>query len=198
MVKKARQRHLKSSEKNDEKNDILLNYFNEISKEFRSQTKTVREELDEHLAAINETTDEIQSNYELMLQLDSKLNKLQERMDHLQMFVENQFGISKSREEKRDYREYNLLPLTKNEQEVFLSLYAADSLSYHDIARQLSITEALAQNYIGNLISKGIPVLKRYHCSKTFISIDKAFKDLHAKRNIIAVSPDVARMALSR
>ena len=48
----------------------------------------IKDELNDHLDAINHSTNEISSNYEYLCEIDFKINKLAERLDQLQLFLE--------------------------------------------------------------------------------------------------------------
>ena len=48
-----------------------------VEKETKKAFSKVKKEFEEHLEAINENTNEIQSNYELMLKLEEKLDKVE-------------------------------------------------------------------------------------------------------------------------
>ena len=47
----------------------------------------LKEEGTEHLAAINENTEEISANYEYLIEVEQKIDRLTARMDELQMMV---------------------------------------------------------------------------------------------------------------
>ena len=70
----------------------------------------VREELDDHREAINQSTNEIQTNYEYLCKLDSKIEKLGERIDELTMFIKQLKG--------QEQKKFIVSRLTRKEQEV--------------------------------------------------------------------------------
>ena len=148
----------------------------------------IRDELEDHLTAVNENTNEIQANYESLCELDSKIDKLNERLDRIELFLKDK-GF------KVDEKQYpNVQSLTKKEQEVFLILYTNEEkgpISYEEIARKLGLTEELAASYIQNLTAKGVPIHKRYINNKAFIKLDKAFKNLQTKKNILKISQTI-------
>ena len=49
--------------------------------------KDVREELDDHLDAINQATEEVQSSQEYLNRLDEKVDKLSEQMEQIMLFL---------------------------------------------------------------------------------------------------------------
>lgn len=72
------------------KRDDSTNYkseIKEIKKELKKNLSSVRDEFEDHLEAINENTNEIQSNYEFLCELDSKIEKLNEIIDKMQFLI---------------------------------------------------------------------------------------------------------------
>ena len=156
------------------------------NKKLKSAFGSIKKEMEDHLDAINENTNEIQSNYEFMCRLDSKIDKINERLDEMQMFIEHK---SKSKDTEL------LEPLTKREKEVVLVLYSNDgkALTYRDIARRTALTEIMAKHYVINLIKKGVPVIKKADGGEVFVHLDKDFMSLQAKENILGISETIAR-----
>ena len=147
----------------------------------------IRHEFEEHLQAINENTNEISANYEYICELENKLNKLNERVDTIQMYLESNSGITIA---KRN--EFAVKKLSRMEQQVFLVIYTLeeekDSVTYADISNRLGISEQLAGNYVTSIIEKGVPILKRYINSKPYLRLDPVFKTLQTKENILQLS----------
>lgn len=147
----------------------------------------IREEFDEHLDTINTNTNEIQANYEYICEIDNKIEKLSERMEELSMLMKQQMGVTVEK-----VPEYNVSPLTKKEQEIFLGLYTTEdekgSVTYADISRRLGLPETLVQAYITNLVEKGVPIVKRYINNVPFLRLDSKFKQLQAKQNILQLN----------
>jgi DNA-binding CsgD family transcriptional regulator len=162
-----------------------------VKKQISSGLKDIKEELDEHLISVNQNTNEIQTNYEYLCELDSKISKLKERLDEINAFL----GMSHP---KSDYK---ISPLTKNEKEVFLVLYTKgeekDYLTYKEIGRSLALSKELVMGYITNLIEKGIPLIKRYAENQIYIKLDPKFKKIQAKENIVNIDEAIS-MKLSK
>jgi DNA-binding CsgD family transcriptional regulator len=149
------------------------------------QVCEIKKELDEHLSTINENTNELQANYEFLLELDAKIQKLNERLDGIQMLLDPKF--------KRDEAVYSS-PLTKREQEVFLIIYTTQDslLTYRDIARRMGLSETMIENYVANLIMKGIPILKTYRANRTFLRLDEGYRQKQAKSDILKLNEAIA------
>ena len=147
----------------------------DVVKTFRMAFGRVESELNEHLESINANTSEIQSVYELLNELDAKVEKLASRIDDLQVHLDV------------PQRKVNVQihPLTEKEKEIFFALYTEDNLTYLDIARKTGYDEVMVQDYLTNLIAKGIPILKRYQNEKICISLERNFKEIQAKENIV-------------
>lgn len=146
---------------------------------------SIKEELDEHLDTINANTNEIQANCDYLCELDEKLDKLNQKIEEIQLYL----GMKRKEELK-----FKKVSLTMREQEVFLVLYTSDDkLTYSAIARRLGLTDSLVTTYVDDLIIKGIPVIKRYSDSSTFLVLDEEFKKLQAKENILGISEVIVR-----
>ena len=160
-------------------------FKNIISRKFIEKIKIsfgkIENELNEHLEDINANTHEIQSIYELINELHTKIDKLDSRIDKLQLKLDSH--------EKRKIIDIRIEPLTKIEKEIFFILYTNENndITYKNIANQLNLEEVLVQEYITNLIAKGIPVSKKFQGNSIFISLDKQFKEIQAKENIIKI-----------
>ncbi len=142
----------------------------------------VKEELDEHREAINNDTNEIQSNYEYLCELNQKIDKLTERLDSLNLLLNG----------SKDNKEFKISPLTKREKEVFMALYtlgeSINFVTYKELARKLCMTEGLVSNYITNIVEKGIPVLKKYCGGLVYLKLEVKFREKQAKENVVGIN----------
>lgn len=158
-----------------------------LSGTLNSEFAAIKQELEEHLQAINENTNEIAANYEYICELESKFDRLSERVDTIQMFLEAGSNISFAKRNNFEVKKLNRM-----EQQVFLVIYTLEEekggLTYRDIAEKLNISEQLSGNYVTSIIEKGVPVLKRYINSKPYLRLDPEFKTLQAKENILQLS----------
>lgn len=158
-----------------------------MQKDIKSAFKSVKEELNVHLDTINQNSSEIQSIYECLNELDSKIEKLNERIDNIQMYVapeaaENSFSVE----------------LTHREQEVFLVIYSENnSISAKDIGRKLGFSDEMVNRYVYNMISKGVPILRQYSEGDVLVSLDLKFKDLQARKNVLKIDESISKQLLS-
>ena len=166
---------------------VFKKEIEKINKGLQASFQKIKQELDSYLDTINQNTNEIQSNYEFLIELDKKVEALSDRIDELtlminpkQSFINQEFDLS------------------LREQEVFLVLYAINKrMSAAAIAKRLGLTIEKTNTYLYNLISKKVPILKEYHNNKLFFFLDEKFKALQARQNIIKIDPSVSKQLLS-
>lgn len=140
----------------------------------------IKEEMTEHLDSINQNTNEIEIVYGYLSELEQKLDKLSERIDEIQ------YKNSEIME-----KELNI-HLTPREEEIFITLYmASKSMSAFEIAKILSLTEELVNSYIYKLISKGVPIQKEMQKEISYFILDRTFKDMQARKNIIKLNENI-------
>lgn len=158
----------------------------EMESSLKESFRLTRDELDDHRESINQNTNEIQTNYEYLCKLESKLNKITERLDELSMFFKQLNGQEK--------RKFTVSQLTRKEQEVFLVIYMNEGVTVKDLSRRLAITPELGESYLGNLITKGIPIIrKRIAGTVELIEIDSEFKAIQAKENILRINETISQ-----
>jgi len=142
-----------------------------------SNFRRVEGELNDHLEGINANTNEIQSIYEVLTEIESKIDKLASRVDNLNMKIEQ--GSEK-------VIDFLIEPLTSSEKKVFVTLYtSSDAMTYKQLSEQLEMQEIMIQEYLTSLIAKGVPISKKYQNNMIFVSIDQDFKEAQAKKNIV-------------
>jgi len=143
---------------------------------------SLKEELNDHLETINANTTEIQTNYEYLCELDSKIEKLTEKIDEIMLFI----GMRKELQVNKNIK------LTLREQEVFWVLFLHKSgIGVKELGKRLGLTEYLAKNYIESLASKGIIILKKETAGTVFVCLDPSFRAMQERDSVILVSPSV-------
>lgn len=139
--------------------------------------ESLREELDEHLDAINSNTSEIQASYDYIAEVESKVDKLNEKMDKILRMLEQ--TESKS----------SIDPLTLREQEVFLALYTdVQFMTVSQVAKKIMLTDSQVNVLIDSIIAKGVPILKRFEGEKVCLQIEPGFRSRQTKENILQIS----------
>lgn len=157
----------------------------ELKRRFDAALKGIREEFDDHRESINDNTNEIEANYEMLCRLDAKVDRIEEQLEQFQLSLAQFLGSSSQPLAPAS------IELDEREKDVFLVLYtAADEkpLTYRDIAAAMKESEFLVRGYITNMIEKGVPIAKRYVNDVAYVSFDRHFKDRQAKENIVKLS----------
>ena len=179
-----------SRKKSNRSKEVLI-----INKNLKKAFNTIKEEFEEHLSSINENTNEIQANYEYLCNIDSKIDKLNEKIEGIQLFIKH-FTNEKTIDDSKK-QDYNHIFLTTREKEVFLALYTMAEekgpITYKAIARRIGLTEFMVREYIINLIEKGIPVVKRYVNQEVYLDIDQKFRHMQAKENLVDINESMTR-----
>ena len=154
-------------------------------KKIKASFKKIRTEMDDHLDAINENTNELVSVADYIAELEAKIVKLGERLDEAEMKISD---LKKNRtDDIKEEKHFQNIILSAREEEIFLLLYSRNGnlLDYREISKSIGITEEMARKYVSGIIGKGIPIIKKYFENKTFLVLDSDFRNLQAKENII-------------
>ncbi len=164
-----------------------------LNQKFEAALKGIREEFDDHRESINDSTNEIEANYELLCKLEAKVDRLQEQVEKFHLSLSRSLGDSS---QHLSALSIGSIELDEREKEVFLVLYTASDqkpLAYREIAAAIRESEFLIRGYVTNMVEKGVPIVKRYINDVAFISLDRSFKDRQAKENIVKLSQRTVR-----
>ncbi|MFC1691839.1 hypothetical protein ACFL0W_06695 [Nanoarchaeota archaeon] len=167
--------------------------LNVIEENIKSSFHKVKDELDEHLHAINENTDEISIEHEHICKLEHKMDKLAERMDQMQLMMKQLI--------QHQMRNGFSVELTKDEQKVFLVVYAfgeQTNLSYADIARKTDLNELQIKHLIDRMIAKGVSITEETLNGQSFFNLDQKFREMQAKQKLIEISSVVHNQVFNR
>lgn len=150
-----------------------------LKKNIVSSFAKVKSELDDHLYAINQNTQELSVVQQQLLELTQKIDKLSGRID--------EFSLSSTTLSVPDK-----IDLSLREQEVFLALYTADSeKSVGDISRYLGLSEDMVQAVLYRLIEKGIPLESFSQQNVALFALSSDFKDIQARKTIVELDERV-------
>ena len=72
-----------------QKNDVSRRENTKKEDKLKATFTKIKEEFEDHLDSINENTNEIHSNYEYLCELDSKIEKLNEKLEEIMMFMQH-------------------------------------------------------------------------------------------------------------
>ena len=169
-------------------NSIRGSTFSERDKKLKNAFNKVKEEMEEHLQAINENTNEITSNYEYICELEAKVEKLTERLDKMQMFIEEHIEAKPA---EAFVEAKKIKPLSRSEQDIFSTLYVLQeekgTVTYADIAEMTGIDEGEISVHVSSMISKGVPISKKFIDNEPYLKLDKEFRTLQAKENVLHI-----------
>ena len=65
----------------------LKKEIQKVNDSLKLSFKKIKQELDSYLDTINQNTNEIQSNYEFLIELDKKIENISDRLDEITMLV---------------------------------------------------------------------------------------------------------------
>jgi len=154
--------------------------MNEIDKAISPELKKVRQALEEHLASINDNTQEIQSLFDYLQEIEVKVEKLSQRLDQIQLNTSTQAAAP---------IKPIVTPLNQMEKKIFLTLYTAEmALSYREISERSQISPTTVHECISSLVSKGIPLIRTFCNDQMFFRVEPVFKEVQAKENLINLS----------
>ena len=150
----------------------------------KDELSRINEELTDHLNSVNQNTGEIQLNHDSAIELDAKINKLNEKMAQILLTLEE---LTKKQIDFKDEK-ITLKPLSNNERKIFLTLYTSEqALSYNQLSQKTSFSDSLVADFIKGMIKKGIPLVKEYINGEARVSLDTEFKELQAKENLLTI-----------
>lgn len=157
----------------------------DIDFKFKEALNSIKNELDEHLEALNENTSEIQASYGCMNEINDKLEKLAERVETIEIFLQQHSNFNAIE------KTFDIKPLTKTEQHVFLVIYALEDekglVSHAEICKKTGLPSYVVSEYIARLVEKGIPLMKKYVNNLAYIRLNPEFKRIQAKENILCI-----------
>lgn len=82
------------------KRDFLS--FLKASEDIKKEISQLKEESNEHLDTINENTNEIQANYSYLLDLENKINKLDDKLNEIAIILRHLVKKQTSTDDKKE------------------------------------------------------------------------------------------------
>ncbi|MFC1723585.1 hypothetical protein ACFL0V_05585 [Nanoarchaeota archaeon] len=163
--------------------DIDKRAINDIFKHVDSSASELREELDEHLDAINRNTEEISIQNSAVCEIDHRLIKLEEKMDKLCFMFKQLLSNS-----------LISVNLTKEEQRTFLMLYTTEGFqSADEINKKSDLDMSDIEDSLMSLMDKGVPVEREIIDQKLFFRLNEEFKQKQARDNIVKIDTEIKR-----
>lgn len=143
----------------------------------------VKQELDEHLGAINENTNEIRENYDYVCELNARVDKLAEKIDEISFFLQ----------ELKSQKDL-IVSLSPHEQKVFLALYLEHSpLPFFEIVKRTQLPAAMVERILNTLIEKNIPIVVQQDADIENYIMDSKFKERQARENIVQIDETITK-----
>ncbi len=141
----------------------------------------IKEAHQDHLDTINENTQEIEATSDQVHEIETKLDKLNLRMDAMHMVL------------KQLVFEHRLsVQLNLNEQKLFSLLCAHKNyLKMEYVVERLRLSDVIVKELVTALMDKGIPVVRKEHGGGSFLHMDPAFSQLQQQQGMIKISPAV-------
>ena len=147
----------------------------------KNSLKEIKEELDDHLAAINESTEEIEMNYSYLINIDQRLKLLEKKMESI-------FSILAQITKQKPELKLKKIKITENEQQLFLLFYQTQrAIDYGFMCKSLKKSESYVRVCISSLIEKGVPIKKHVINRKAYFILDSAFKELQTKKGVVNI-----------
>lgn len=165
----------------------------ELKKIFSNSLAQINEQFEDHLTAINENTHETQAIYEYLAEMDSKINKMAERMEKIQLFLEQKTHCLVEAK-----TEFSPKQLTKREKEIFMALSCLENekgmVTSEDISRRTVLPEILVDECISAMAAKDVPIIKSMVNKRIYLRIDPSFKSVQQHTNILQIEQTTLRV----
>ena len=164
-----------------------------VERQIKKSFSKIKIEFDDQRDAINENTNEIQSNFEYISELDKKVEKISERIDDLHLYVTNiarALNLDSLDIEEKKFENMNIR-LTRHEKDVFSLIYFMCEQDVRPTLKSLSTrlgyTPEMTKNYLLELMDKGIPLSITKTDDDLIIDLDFHFRRVQAKKNIVGL-----------
>ncbi len=137
---------------------LKVNSLVEIDSKIRNSFEAVKDELEDHLTAINENTDELKNHVNFMNEVDSRVEILAEKVEALQLMVMQMMKSS----------------LNENEKKVLEVFEKSTSfLSCRDIAITANVSDLFVKAHLFSMICKGVPLKEKVIDSQSYFALEK-------------------------
>jgi hypothetical protein len=164
------------------KGDIVTSLKHEVGG-ITKDISLLQEACDDHLLAINENTEEINNTQTSVEQIESKLEKLNARIDTMHMMFNQIMWQTKI-----------TIELNNDEQALFQVLCSHKNfLTLDFVMNKIHMNAETIRTFITSLIDKGIPVLVKDQGGQVFLNLDSEFRTLQRKHKVVKVNKAISR-----
>lgn len=179
------------SKKDNKDFEVLKNQIKSVENCTRKAFSEVKKEFEEHLESINESTNEIQSNYESILKIETRLDKIEGMLTEINRFIKQFKSQNVYFLDEDDKSVFNILPLNEDEKKIFKIIYELDAegikTTYLKISDISGFSISIVREHVNSLIEKGVPIVKNYLHQQVHLSLESKFKEIQIKQNIINI-----------
>ena len=138
----------------------------------------IKEEFEDHLESINQNTIEIQSSFEYLSRLATRVEKIEQRIARLEHHHPPEPVVE-------------TVILTRDEEEIYAIILEATKqrrlLTYEQIAHKVDVSKTFCAHLVANLIDKGLPVVKKFSNGDVLLEFDQRFLEREAIVNIATI-----------
>lgn len=157
------------------------NFSSDTIDALKTEVSSVREELDEHLQAINDNTSEQEIQNSYICEIDNRLTKMEEKMDELHFLLKQIATRAKL-----------AIELSKDEQRMFLILYThGNFMRTAEISSKTYVDVEVVEDALASMMDKGIPIDREILNGEVYFRMSKDFRLKQAKENVIKIDTDV-------
>lgn len=171
------------------KRGYLAKKLSSVEEESRRAFSKIKREFNDHLEAINENTNEIQSNYEFLVRLENKVDKIEQNLVDINRFIAQFRSQNVYYLDDMETNSFTIDPLTDEEKRVFKVLYELEAeeikVTYKKLADTLGVGTSIVREYVLALIEKGVPIMKRYMNQQVYLALEPQFKICQTKHNVV-------------
>ena len=170
----------------------VYNHFHKqligLDKKLQATFSQIREEFDDHLVAINENTEEMQSFQNYLCDLDEKIDKLNARIDNIHL------ALRSITSEKKD------IMLSVAEQKLFLLMYTFENgfLSLEDISVRARLTVEEVRSLVSSLLDKGVSLVREVADGQVFFKLNPQFRERQVKEQVVRIDPAVVQQSQNK
>ena len=137
---------------------IKSKFLVEVEARVKKSFSEVREEMEDHLAAINENTDELKQHSVFMNNLDSKMDSINEKIESLHLMLMQAMGSS----------------LNENEKKILCVLSRSTGfMSFKDISFSAGVSELFAKAHLFSMICKGVPLKEKIIDNQSYFTLER-------------------------
>ncbi|MBD3313575.1 hypothetical protein GF345_03970 [Candidatus Woesearchaeota archaeon] len=156
--------------------------LSEMDLRIRNSFKVIKEEFEDHLDAINENTDELKHHHAYLCELNSKIEKVNEKVDQVSSMI------------KELMHDRSSIDLSPDEQRIFLVLYMDEGfISFDEICGRTHFNQEYVRDMIASMLDKGVKLTREITEGKLYFSLNPYFKARQIRESIVKIDSAVVQ-----